>query len=74
MTAQTITATDTKNLTNLEKLWIWLKAADDGFDYDPQEQLYESHKRLSQQVERLLVRVHNLETLPSARNLVRYKG
>ncbi len=74
MTAQTITATETKYLTKLERLWIWLKAIDDGFDYDPQEQLYESHKRLSQQVEHLQVRVQDLETLPPARNLVRYKG
>ena len=62
MTAQTITATETKTFTRLEKLWIWLRAIDDGFNYDPQEQLYESHKRLNQKVERLHARVQDLET------------
>lgn len=62
MTAQTITATETKNLTGLEKLWIWLRAIDDGFNYDPREQLYESHENLNQQVERLQARVRDLET------------
>ncbi len=62
MTAQTLTATETKDLTRLEKLWIWLRAIDDGFNYDLQEQLYESHKHLNQEVERLHASVQDLET------------
>ncbi len=61
MTAQTLTATETKTLTKFEKLWIWLQAIDDGFNYDPQEQLFESQKHLNQQVERLQARVEELE-------------
>ena len=62
MTAQTISAAETKNLTGFAKLWSWLRALDDGFNYDPQEQLRESQKRLNQQVERLRARVQDLES------------
>lgn len=61
MTTQTLTATETKTLTGLEKLWVWLRAIDDGFNFDPDEQLYESHQHLTQQVERLQARVQDLE-------------
>ena len=57
MTTQTTMATDLNNLTKVEKFWIGLRAVDDAFNYDPQEQLYESHKRLNQQVERLQAKV-----------------
>ena len=62
MTVQTLTANPPKNLTRFERLWNRLRAIDDGFNYDPQEQLYQSQKRLNQQVERLQARVRNLET------------
>ncbi len=61
MTAQTIMETETKTLTRFEKLWLWLRAIDDAFNYDPQEQLYEIHRRLNQRVERLQARVQDLE-------------
>lgn len=47
--------------TKFEKLWTWMQAIDDGFNYDPQEQLFKSHKHLNQQVERLQARVQVLE-------------
>ena len=62
MTAQTTTITETKPRTRFETLWIWLKAIDDGLSHDPQEQLYLSQQRLSQQVERLQARVQDLES------------
>ena len=62
MNIHTLPATETKNLTALTKLLIWLKAIDDGFNSDPREQLYQSHKRISQEVERLRARVRKLET------------
>jgi len=61
MSIQTITEIETKNLTRFEKLWFWLRAIGDAINYDPQEQLYESHKHLNQRVERLQARVHDLE-------------
>jgi len=61
MTTQTVSAIETRNATSFGKLWTWLKAIDDGVNYDPQQQLYESHKRLNQQVERLQARVQDLE-------------
>ena len=47
MSIQTITEIETKNLTRFEKLWFSLRTIDDAFNYDPQEQLYESHKHLA---------------------------
>ena len=61
MTVQTITETETKDLTGFGKLWLWLRAIDDAFNHDPQEQLHQSHKRLNQQLERLQARVQDLE-------------
>ena len=61
MTVQAITKNETKNFTRLQKFWLRLRALDDAFNYDPQEHLYESHKRLTQQVERLQARVQDLE-------------
>ena len=61
MTTQAITANETNTLTNFDKLWSWMKAIDDGFDYDPQDQLIHSHKRLTQQVEGLQARLDELE-------------
>ena len=62
MTTQTISTAEPKSPTSFGKLWTWLRAIDDGFNYDPQKQLYESHKRLNQQVERLQARVQDLES------------
>jgi len=61
MTTQTITANETNTLTKFKKLWTWMKAIDDGFNYDPQEQLFASQKHLNQQVERLQARIDVLE-------------
>ena len=61
MTPQTVSAIETRNSTSFGKLWAWLRAIDDGVNYDPQQQLYESHKRLNQQVEQLQARVQDLE-------------
>ena len=62
MTHQTITANATKRPTRIEKLWTWLKAFEDGLNYDPQVQTYESYSRLNQQIVQLQTRVKELET------------
>lgn len=61
MNVQISTETETKSFTRFQRLWIWLRAIDEGFNHDPQEQLCQSHKLLNQQVERLQSRVQDLE-------------
>ncbi len=62
MTGRTMAAAESKHPTRIEKLWTWLKAFEDGLNYDPQVQTYESYSRLNQQIEQLQTRVKELET------------
>ena len=50
-----------KHPTRIEKLWTWLKAFEDGLNYDPRVQTLESYSRLNQQIEQLQTRVKELE-------------
>ena len=61
MTAQIETAKAAENSSRWQTLLAWLAAFEQAMDYDPEEQLYQSHKRLNQQVERLQARVQDLE-------------
>lgn len=62
MTEQIQTPSPIKNATGLKKLWTWMKAIDESFNYDPVEELIKSKIDLNNQISQLEARILDLET------------
>lgn len=56
MTTQTNIAAGENRPTGFQKMWLWLRAVEEGVNHDPQETFYKSHKRPDQQLEHLQAR------------------